>query len=278
MTLTSPRSWFPSKPVLPDGVGMPCALSGRLLLAAWLLLSLSGGALAGGDGFFCPGERERALKLRQDIVREWPLRSSADEATQFVQDLGVRLAEQYGGRGRGIPWRFALVRNLAPNAFSIGAGYVFVTEGAVTFAENEAELAAILAHEIGHELAGHFCEAAGSAGAGGFFDIFFSDLPAPVEPHEVAGVGSLRQTIDPVKEQQADEIAVSILKAAGYDPNAMLQVARRLPAGGGAHLLDPARIASLQRLLARLPPQGEPHDSEQFQAIKRMLVSESPRH
>lgn len=255
----------------------PSSVPGGFMLAVWLLASMAGGcASAGGDGL-CAGERERAQKMRQDILREWPLRSSADEATQYVQELGVRLAGYAGGRGRVVPWRFALVRNLAPNAFSIGAGYVYVTEGAVTFANNESELAAILAHEIGHELAGHFCGAAGSAGSGGFFDIFFSELPPPPQAHEVAGVGSLRQTIDPFKEQQADEIAVSILRVAGYDPNAMLEVARRLPAGGETHLLDPARIRSLERQLARFPPLGEQRDSAQFQEIKRLLAGESPR-
>jgi len=215
--------------------------------------------------------------MRQSILREWPLRPASDDATQYVQALGVRLADYYGGRGRMVPWRFALVRNLAPNAFSIGAGYIFVTEGAVTFSKNESELAAILAHEIGHELAGHFCGSVGNASSGDFFDIFLSS-PAPAqEPHEGVGVGSLRQTIDPFKEQQADQIAVSILKAAGYDPHAMLQVARRLPAGGQTHLLDPGRIQSLDRLLSRMPPLGEQEDSEQFQQIRRLLVSDSPK-
>ena len=274
MTLTNPLSWLQSKPGLPAMALMPSPFAGGLLLAAGLLASLNGVAWADGDGL-CAGERERAVKMRQNILREWPLRSSADQATQYVQDLGVRLAAHQGG-GR-IPWRFSLVRNLAPNAFSIGAGYVFVTEGAVTFAENESELAAILAHEIGHELAGHFCGTAGVAGPGNIFDIFFADPPPPQEPHEVAGVGSLRQTIDPLKERQADEIAVSILKAAGYDPNAMLQVARRLPAGGGTHLLDPARVRSLERLLAGVPALDVQRDSERFQETRRLLASESPR-
>jgi len=247
----------------------------KTLLAAGVLACVAGAAFAGPDGL-CPGERERAAKMRQDILREWPLRSSADDATQYVQDLGLSLAGLNGGRGRSIPWRFTLVRNLAPNAFSIGAGYVFVTEGAVTFAENESELAAILAHEIGHELAGHFCGTSELASSGGILDGLFSSQPSEA-PHEVAGVGSLRQTIDPRKEQQADQIAVSILKVAGYDPHAMLQVARRLPAGGGAHLLEPGRIRSLEALLSGVPPMDRQRDSERFQEIRRLLVSESPK-
>ena len=91
--------------------------------------------------------------------------------SQYVQKLGVRLAH-FSVYGRNSPWQFSVVRNLAPNAFSIGGGYVFITDGAVNFVQNESELAAILAHELGHELAGHFCGASDPSDSGGLFDIF----------------------------------------------------------------------------------------------------------
>ncbi len=214
------------------------------------------------------------MKMRQRIVREWPLRSFADEASQFVQALGQRLADHYDGRARSIAWRFSLVRNLAPNAFSIGAGNVFVTEGAITFSQNEAELAAILAHELGHELAGHFCGGSYETDSHSLFDIF--DSPPP-QRRETVGVGSMKQSIEPAKEQQADQYAISILLASGYDPHAMLQVAKRLPSGGEAHFSDTGRIRSLERLLAAYPTAAEPKDSAQFQQIRRELMAEAPR-
>ena len=144
----------------------------------------------------------------------------------MCKNSGVRLAN-FSVYGRNIPWRFSVVRNLAPNAFSIGGGYVFITDGAVNFVQNESEMAAILAHEIGHELAGHFCGASDPSNSGGLFDIFSTP---ETQQHKV-GVGSMTLSIDPVKEQQADQIALSILQAGGYDPQAMLDVARRMPSG-----------------------------------------------
>lgn len=199
-----------------------------------------------------------------------------DEATQFVQGLGMNLAAAYGQSGGALPWRFALVRNLAPNAFSIGAGYVFVTEGAVRFAGDEEELAAILAHELGHQLAGHFCDKPLAQASGGFFDIFFGGPPAP-KSHDSVGVGSVRQSIDPAKELEADRIAVAVLKANGYDPHALLRVARRLGSGSEGHLFDLGRIQSLERLLAGVPPAGAGRDSERFREIKSALIDEAPR-
>ena len=239
------------------------------LLIAGLLCSVTG--LAALDHGFCAGEQPRARAALQRIEREWPLRGSGDRVTRFVQSLGDRIAQRYeGGQSGGtIPWRFALVRNLAPNAFSVGAGHVFVTDGAVSFARTESELAAILAHEMGHQLAGHFCGSRYYDESRSWFDIFSSPK---VERDEV-GVGSLNQVIDPVKEQQADQYAVSILRAAGYDPRAMLDVARQLPAGEATHLVDPRRIQALQRLVGDLPPAGH-RDSPDFQAIKSILDRE----
>ncbi len=235
------------------------------------LAVLPGLLLASAAYGLCLGELERARDTRQHIEQEWPLRSSGDESTQYIQKLGVRLAQLNAG-GDGIPWRFSVVRNLAPNAFSIGAGYIFVTEGAITFAQNESEMAAIIAHELGHEMAGHFCSQA-SSDSRGLFDIF--DSPAP-ERSVVVGAGSVRQTIDPRKEEQADQIAVAILRSAGYDPRALLQVAKRLPMGGESHLPDPRRIQSLERLVAnRQQVSRDPPDSEAFKSVRRNLLRDT---
>lgn len=216
----------------------------------------------------CDSEQQTAQASLQKIENEWPLRGSGDPVSQYVQKLSVRLAH-FSIYGQSIPWRFFVVRNLAPNAFSIGGGYVFITDGAVNFVQNESELAAILAHELGHQLAGHFCNDSEISDSNGLFDIF-SD--SNVQQHQV-GVGSMMQIIDPVKEQQADQIALSILQAGGYNPRAMLEVARRLPSGGAVHLMDIHRIQSLEYTLATMPAIFT-RDSEDFQNIKRILSSE----
>lgn len=215
----------------------------------------------------CPGEMEKASKMRQRIVREWPLHPNSDQPSVYLQNLGLHLAGQSGVGGQAIPWRFSLVRNLAPNAFSIGAGNIFVNEGAINFAQNESELAAILAHEIAHELAGHFCDAPPSGSS--LFDIFSTPEPRQYS----TDIGSLTQVIDPVKERQADQIALGLLRSAGFDPRAMLDVARRLPAGGAVHLLDSNRIYSLEQAVAAIPPMPS-GSSEDFRTSKRILASE----
>lgn len=240
---------------------------GAVLLMPFLLAA-SPSVLSDDHFSSCDGKHQAVDVALQRIENEWPMRGSGDKISQYVQKLGVRLAHS-SVYGRNIPWRFSVVRNLAPNAFSIGGGYVFITDGAVNFVQNESELAAILAHELGHELAGHFCGASNLSDFGGLFDIF--SVPE-TRQHQV-GVGSMTQVIDPVKEQQADQIAISILQAGGYDPRAMLDVARRLPKGDVVHPMDSRRLQSLESFLAKIPP-TKAQDSEDFRTIKRTLAAE----
>ena len=236
-----------------------------LLVPLWLFFASE--AFVSANPLSCADDHQAANTAFQRIENEWPLRSSGDEVTQYVQNLGVHLA-QLKGYGHAFTWRFSVIRNLTPNAFSIGDGYVFVTEGAINFAESESELVAILAHEVGHELAGHFCTDQSSSA----FSTLFDDLFIPKSEQHRVGIGSLTQVIDVVKEQQADRIALSIIKAGGYDPMAMLSLARRLPSDGSTHLIDASRIQALEKAIANLPVQPV-QSSVEFLAIKRLLAS-----
>jgi predicted Zn-dependent protease len=230
-----------------------------LLLMAWLE------AYADNRSLPCPEERQSADRSFQRIENEWPTRGSGDPVTQYIQQLGLRLA-QLSQNGRNIFWHFSVVRNLAPNAFSIGNGYVFVTEGAVNHAQNESELAAILAHELGHELAGHFCKESHSNFSFGLLDGFSNVQPQQYQ----AGIGSMTQTIDPIKEQQADRIALLILQSGGFNPHAMLDVSSRLPPRNTGHFTDVMRLQSLARATATMP-QKFVKNSDDFLKIKQLL-------
>lgn len=221
---------------------------------------------------FCEGESARARANAERIAEEWPLRSSGDALSRYTQSLVKRLARS-SQRDR-IPWRVAMVHDRAPNAFAAGAGSLYLTDGALEFARTESELAAILAYEMGHQISGHFCPRERS----GFFSWLFgrSDNMAETSRTDVRqkDLGSISLVIDPVKEQEADRQAVAILREAGYDPHAMLDVARRLPSGGRpSHLQDPRRIQSLEASLAAVLS-IEIAESQAFQAAKRDLAAE----
>jgi beta-barrel assembly-enhancing protease len=222
---------------------------------------------------FCASEREQALKAARRIDREWPLFGHGDIPSVYIRTLGERLARSTA-QGRVVPWHFQVVRDRAANAYWIGGGFIYVTEGALNLVQTESEIAAILAHEMGHQLAGHLCQAPPT-----LWESFWSLMGAwstPESSREVhkQGVGSLTQVIDIAKELEADRLAVQILDRAGYDPRAVLAVARRLPAGDGFHRLrDERRTRALEDLLVGTSPRSE-KGSKELQRVKRELASQ----
>jgi predicted Zn-dependent protease len=196
-------------------------------------------------------EAERARATAERIEQELPLL-----ATGPVPAFVRRLGEQLGRHAPSAPhrWSFVVIRDRSANAFAIGAGRIYVNDGAVRVCRTEGELAAILAHEMGHQLAGH--------------------LAAPSAPQRGTGgaaLGTLAQRVDPAQEREADRLSLRILTDAGYDPRAALTLARRLGDERAEHFGDAGRIAELERLL-RDAPAGGREDSEEFRALRAALA------
>jgi len=207
----------------------------------------------------CSGEQQHSANAAYRIEQEWPLRPSQDIVNRYLQTLGERLVPRSGPWLKWFTpidwpssgWRFFTVRDSSVNAFSIGDGRTYITEGSFHFVNNEAELAAILAHEMGHQLAGHFCLRSGVSG----------------KRHRQ--IGTLVQVIDIDREIEADAIALDILQAAGFPPDVLLNVIDRLPVKGD----EQQHQARLNKLSKRLEPgiNDSFSSSAEFFRIKRLL-------
>lgn len=243
-----------------------------LLLASMISILLSGAALAAPAGP-CRGEWEHARELIVRIEDEWPLRGRSDTVTRYVQSVGDGLAHG-SGECRNFSWHYNVVRDRSCNAFAIGGGHIYVTEGAVLLSRNESQLAAILAHEMGHQLAGHFCGPEYSAPSRrGSFDFFPWQVNSQYQDRHRVGIGSLTQVIDPAKEREADSYAVNLLLAAGFNPRALIDIAERLPMDGSHHVVA-GRIDALKALLIAVPQRSAP-ESQAFGEVKDVLERET---
>ncbi len=245
MTSESPRSRFAKR----------C-----IHLCAALLLVAASAAEPREDDVAAEARRAHTTAVR--IEMEWPIAPSGP-VTRFIQGLGARLGAAAGDSA--FPWRFLVLRDRSANAFSIGAGRIYVNEGTPFVCRNEAEVAAILAHEMGHELAGHFrSPAAGETSLGAWRKSGTKD--------EV--IGSVHQRIDPEKELEADRRSIEILRGAGYDPHAAVSVAELIAqqsATRGAHWGGTERVESLRKLVAALPHEGQ-LDSEAFRRLRQEVA------
>ncbi len=199
----------------------------------------------------CSDEVRRAKSVARKINEEWPLRS-ADYVTELVEEVVWRLAAVEQKRR----WEVVVFRSRTPEAYSIGDGRIYVSDGSVRACETESELASILAHEMSHQLLGHFCEeGTGSRG-------------------RERSVGSVSLRFDGARELAADRFALDLIARGGYDPRAALSIIRRVQRGTSrGHLGESARATRLEGLLSRYAPRVG-FETKQFAETRQRLQAE----
>jgi beta-barrel assembly-enhancing protease len=93
-------------------------------------------------------ELELGKQVNDQIAREVKLLPQSAPISVYVNQIGQRLAPS--SDRPNIPYTFQVVDDKGVNAFATNGGYVYINRGLVTTADNEAQLASVMAHEIGH--------------------------------------------------------------------------------------------------------------------------------
>lgn len=204
----------------------------RAILAVCTLLSLAACAtnpVSGHKELALMSQRqELALGREADpqVRREFGV--YADTALQrYVDRVGQQLAAH--SHRADIPYHFAVLDSADVNAFALPGGYVYITRGILPYLQSEAELAAVLGHEIGHVTARHGVRqytAQALAGIGyTVTSIFVPALQAPAGQDLFNTLGNVwLRGYGREHELEADHLGAEYLARDGYDPNAMLGV------------------------------------------------------
>ncbi len=150
------------------------------------------------------------------------------EITEFVDDLGRELV-RYSDQPRA-DWTFTVLDTPVVNAFAVSGGYIYVTRGLLALVDDEAELAAVLSHEIGHVTADHLGDrddANGDALRNGLLSAviggIFSNGEDRLGNAIKSGVMATFEFIGDFSQQQeleADRLGIAMMIEAGYDPYA----------------------------------------------------------
>jgi Zn-dependent protease with chaperone function len=204
---------------------------------------------------------------------------------QYLNDLGRKLAAH--APGAKFPYQFKAVNDRAINAFALPGGFLYINRGVIDAADNEAQLAGVIAHEIAHVALRHGTNQASKAyiaqvplailgGALG------SNSTGAVLAQLGAGfaVDSLLLKYSRNAESQADVLGTQILYDSGYDPKAMAQFFQKIQAesqGGqpptffSSHPNPENREGRVDEEIANLggTPRNSMTDSRAFQDIKR---------
>lgn len=160
-----------------------------------------------------------------------------DEALQrYIQQLGSKLAAT--SERPNLPWTFRVVDDPVVNAFALPGGFIYVTRGILAHLSNEAELAGVLGHEIGHVTAQHSVHRMATQqltqlGLG--VGMILKPELQPYAELAGAGLGLLFLKFSRDDENQADELGVRYMTRAGNDPHqlgAVMTMLDRISGGG----------------------------------------------
>jgi len=91
------------------------------------------------------------------MLKDYPAAKNQD-LQKYISDLGMKIVRANKLEGNPYHYTFTVVDVVDVNAFAMPAGTVFVTAPLIALADNEAELAGVVAHEIGHVVARHAAE------------------------------------------------------------------------------------------------------------------------
>lgn len=221
------------------------------------------------------------------------------ESREYIQSLGDHLVAASGDTG--IDFRFFIINDAKLNAFAVPGGFIGINSGMIQAARTEAELAAVMAHEIAHVQQRHIPRliaqsqrlSAPALGAVLAAIILASASPEAAEAAiamTTAGMAQHGLNFTRGFEQEADRIGIRILAAAGFSPDAMALTFERLQSWGRlndtnlpeflrTHPISVNRIAEARARAERLRA-GPGRDSAAFyhaRARLRVLTSTTPR-
>lgn len=155
------------------------------------------------------------------IVKQYQLYPDS-KMTAYIEGIGQRLAKT--SHRAELPFQFKILDSAVVNAFAVPGGYVYMTRGILASLNNEAELAGVVGHEIGHITARHSAQQYSRAqvaqvglGIGSIVGQFFPVIGGLATGLAEVGVGMLFLSFSRDNERQADSLAVEYATKAGYD-------------------------------------------------------------
>jgi predicted Zn-dependent protease len=217
-----------------------------------------------------------------EVYKQMPVLPDSRPETQYVRQLGRKLVAQIPAQ-YSWPYEFHVIPQKEINAFALPGGPIFVNIGTMTAADNEAELAGVLAHEMSHVYMQHSIKQmkktqrtqvlAGLLGAvlgtmGGAAGTL-GQLGAGL-----AG-GVLTMRYSRADEAQADAVGAIIMYKAGYDPHYMAKFFQKLAGmsdSGPQFLSDHPnpgnRMQAIEDEVRSWPPRDFVNDSREFARVK----------
>lgn len=179
-------------------------------------------------------EVEIGKQIQQQLLSKQYELYNNQQVQTYVDRIGQELVES-AESSRDIPYSFQVVVSDAVNAFATPGGFIYVTTGLLQEADNEAQLASVIAHEIAHINEKHSVRALKRAAiAQGIAET------AGVSTNTLAQIGYQLAVDLPQSreyEYEADQVGLEILEQGGYPPMAFVDFLKQLQGGNQPEFL-----------------------------------------
>ena len=236
--------------------------------------------------------RDQEIQVGQQVAAETnkklPLLPDSDPIAKYVQQLGAKLVVH--APGEKWPYTFHVINQKEINAFAIPGGPIYINLGTIQAADNEAQLAGVMAHETSHIVLRHGTRAVTKQ--------MEAHLPLQILGALIGGSGILAQlTLMGISfgvgsyflhnsrqsENEADLMGTDIMYDTGYDPKQMAEFFRKLEAQGNAgiqflsdHPNPGNRVQSVNTEVATLPPKRLVENTPEFKRVKQLAMARHP--
>ena len=249
-------------------------------------------------------ERQQGTAATADITAEYGGVYRGSQA-QYAERVGRRIAVQSGLSSDPSAFNVTLLNSSVDNAFAIPGGYVYVTRNLLALMNDEAELAAVLGHEVGHVAARHSAKREKTATRNSILGALGQLLVGSVAGNSqvgqllTRGIGTGAQLatlgFSRSQETQADDLGINYLAGAGYDPAALSTMLEDLaaqnaltqqiagassarPAWASTHPDPASRVRRAQQQAAQVSrATGERGRAPFLAAIDGMLYGDDPK-
>ncbi|MFL6227992.1 MAG: M48 family metallopeptidase [Pyrinomonadaceae bacterium] len=232
---------------------------------------------------------EKEVALGRQVAAEIDRQSKLIDdpvITEYVNRVGQNVVNHSDAK---VPFTIKVVDTDEVNAFALPGGFFYVNKGLLLAADNEAEVAGVMAHEIAHVAARHYVEtqAKGTVAQIGLIagSIFLGGIPGMILQN-TAGLGLAAgfSKFSRDAESEADKLGVQYLYASGYDPNAMSTMFEKLASQNkkkpgffaktfASHPQSVDRLEASKALVARFPEREEYIlNTSEFQRVKGRLL------
>lgn len=232
---------------------------------------------------------EIGRQAQKEVSRQMPVLPDSSPVTKYVQRLGQQLAAHAPGPNQW-PFSFHAVNIKEINAFALPGGPVYVNLGTIQAADDEAQLAGVMAHEISHIVLRHSTEQASKAALA---QLPLAVLGAAIGQSTTGQLAQLGASIGAQSlflkysrdaEREADLLGSQIMYDAGFNPYEMAEFFAKLEKEGGSggpqflsdHPNPGNRVDNVREAISKYPKKKYRNDSPQFEQIKSEAAKMHP--